>query len=168
MDKYCTGSKPKAKFLTIYIDEGDTLLCTHDVFPNIYASIIFSAHAVDGWYMPMPIGKVPIYNHKTLQDRIAAATQLKYEHDFPGELVVDSMENEAMNRYKAHPERVFIVQDGFIVYHGGPGPFEYKLGEVEDWLRKRDLDGSGVTDRLQQEFISKLGAIGPMAAENIR
>ncbi|CAE7502239.1 DIO1, partial [Symbiodinium microadriaticum] len=96
-------------------------------------------HAVDGWYLPTD--KKPIYNHKTLSDRIAAAKQLQTDYNFPGEVVCDSMKNEAAWRYLAMPERLFIIQDGFIVYHGGKGPFHYMFGEVEEFFGKRFGDG---------------------------
>ena len=46
------------------------------------------------------------------------------------------MENEATQAYGAFPERLFILQEGKVVYEGGTGPYNYKLEEVQRWLEK--------------------------------
>ena len=46
------------------------------------------------------------------------------------------MQNEANDAYGAWPERLYIIQQGKIVYEGGTGPYNYNLGEVEKWLEK--------------------------------
>ena len=44
------------------------------------------------------------------------------------------MDNEATRAYGAYPERLFIIQEGKIVYEGGTGPYNYRLPEVRQWL----------------------------------
>jgi type I thyroxine 5'-deiodinase len=51
-------------------------------------------------------------------------------------IAIDLMINECEKTYSAFPERLYIVQDGKVVYVGGVGPFDYKVCEVEDWLKK--------------------------------
>ena len=36
--------------------------------------------------------------------------------EFPGPFLVDNMEDEASKLYGAHPERLYIILDGNIVY----------------------------------------------------
>jgi len=46
------------------------------------------------------------------------------------------MKDEASNAYGAHPERLYIILDGKIVYQGGLGPMDYHPEEVDSWLEK--------------------------------
>lgn len=41
--------------------------------------------------------------------------------------VVDDMSNAANVEYTAFPERLFVILDGRIVFHGGQGTFLYKV-----------------------------------------
>lgn len=50
--------------------------------------------------------------------------------------MVDTMDDEATKAYGAFPERLFIIQQGKIVYEGGMGPYNYDLEEVKNWLEK--------------------------------
>lgn len=54
--------------------------------------------------------------------------------NFPGEAVCNSMAGEVEARFGAWPERLYILQNGVVVYQGGLGPFDYKLSEVKEWL----------------------------------
>ena len=49
---------------------------------------------------------------------------------------VDSIENETMIAYSALPERLYAIQDGKIIYEGGPGPFAYNITDLEQFLEK--------------------------------
>ena len=49
---------------------------------------------------------------------------------------MDMMDDKLMKEYAAFPERLYIVLDGKIEYKGGMGPFDYKIDEVEGWLKK--------------------------------
>ncbi len=51
--------------------------------------------------------------------------------------VVDREDNQVNIAYAGWPDRLVVVGlDGRIAYKGGPGPKEFKLGEVEEWLKK--------------------------------
>ena len=50
-------------------------------------------------------------------------------------LLVDFMEDKANKAYGALPERIYVLLNGKITYMGGPGPFGYKINELEDWLK---------------------------------
>ena len=66
-----------------------------------------------------------------------AANRFIAEVKFKGEVICDSMKNEALDRYNAHPERICIVQNGLLVHTGGKGPLVfYDIEGVIDWLDK--------------------------------
>ena len=78
---------------------------------------------------------VEIAQHKNLKERCQAAQILKSSR-CPAPVMVDTMEDEATQAYSAFPERLFIIQQGQIVYEGGMGPYNYDLTEVRRWLEK--------------------------------
>jgi len=132
---YCcpNGKYPQvARFLTIYLEE---------------------AHARDEWWLPdSPDAKVEgkscIMNHKTLADRVNAAKQFVTNFNFPSEMVVDTFKEQVNERFDSWPERLYIIQDGRVVYKGGMGPFNYRLAEVKDWLaEKYGLRGETISRR---------------------
>jgi len=93
---------------------------------------ISEAHPTDGWRWN---NNVEIAQHKSLKDRCQAAEILK-SSQCPAPVMVDTMENEATKAYAAFPERLFIVQQGKVVYEGGTGPYNYDLTEVRRWLEE--------------------------------
>lgn len=124
-DHYCCPISKKfpavARFLTIYIEE---------------------AHAYNEWWLPESPGAQPggcsyIANHENISDRINAAKRFRTDFNFPGEIVCDSFEDQVNERFGAWPERLYIIENGIVVYQGGMGPFDYKLAEVKDWLIER-------------------------------
>lgn len=82
-------------------------------------------------------GSAYIRCHRSLDERIKAAKAFVKDHNFPCELVCDAIDNPVYNYYDCWPERLYIIQDGVIVYKGGKGPFDYKLAEVKAWLAER-------------------------------
>jgi hypothetical protein len=119
-DNYCSGKSAVASMLTIYIHE---------------------AHAVDGWHLPnapdVKTGDAIIHTHRSLEDRLNAARKFVATKKFSSELVVDSFDQNVLDRYEAWPERLYVIVDGVVVYKGGIGPFGYLLHEVQDWLGER-------------------------------
>ncbi|XP_045610646.1 type I iodothyronine deiodinase [Procambarus clarkii] len=94
---------------------------------------VAEAHPTDGWAIQ---GGLNIATHKTLEERTAAAQHMLTMEPLECPVLVDLLTEETSRAYAPVPERLYIVQDGVIVYKGGPGPFEYKLREVEAWLEK--------------------------------
>lgn len=93
-------------------------------------------------------GKAYIRSHRSIEERISAAKKFVKDLNFPIDLVCDSFDNQVYTYYQCSPERLYIVQDGVIVYQGGVGPFDYKLAEVKDWLGERfGLRGDSITRR---------------------
>jgi hypothetical protein len=120
INHYCVGDAAVASMLTVYIEE---------------------AHASDHWHLPeapdVLTGDAIIPVHQQIEDRIAAAMKFVDKKKFTGELVCDSMDGEMMDRYNAWPERLYIIVDGVVVFKGGPGPFDYHLYDVQNWLAER-------------------------------
>lgn len=96
--RFCSGNKPFAKMVTIYIEESS------DGY---------------GWNHVKPIRD----HHRNIEERVTAANRLINETGWKaGEIICDSMKNQALERYEAFPERLLIVQDGIVVHDGGKGP----------------------------------------------
>ena len=84
----------------------------------------------------VPQNNIEIPQHKSLKDRCEAAENLKKSSRCPVPIMVDMWDNEATEAYGAFPERLFIIQQGEIMYAGGTGPYNYVLPEVRDWLEE--------------------------------
>lgn len=97
--RFCSGPKPFARILTIYIEESS-----------------------DGQGALNSVK--PVKNHhRNIEERVAAANRMIRETGWTaGEVICDSMKNEALERYEAFPERLLIIQDGIVVHEGGKGP----------------------------------------------
>lgn len=100
-----------ADFLVIYIEE---------------------AHASDGWAFK---NNVKIRNHRNLQERLQAAYML-LDRSPQCPVVVDTMKNQSSHLYAALPERLYVLQEGRILYKGKPGPWNYHPEEVRAVLEK--------------------------------
>ena len=70
-----------------------------------------------------------------LEDRVIAAKIFTSMRELNCPLVLDTMKNAGRFSYAAIPERLFIVHNGIIAYEGGRGPGDYKVEEVEEWLK---------------------------------
>lgn len=74
-----------------------------------------------------------IRTHRTQKERCLAASELAAK--LPGcPVVVDTMLDAANIAYGALPIRFHIIQDGRVVYEGGPGPMGYDMRGVRHWL----------------------------------
>uniref|UniRef100_A0A3B3H9X2 Iodothyronine deiodinase n=1 Tax=Oryzias latipes TaxID=8090 RepID=A0A3B3H9X2_ORYLA len=92
---------------------------------------IEEAHPSDGWMSTDAPYQIP--KHRRLEDRLNAAQLMHLE--VPGCLVVvDSMENSSNAAYGAFFDRLYILQEGKVVYQGGRGPEGYRISELRDWL----------------------------------
>jgi hypothetical protein len=66
------------------------------------------------------------------------------EVGYRGEVLCDTMENQVLHRYNAHPERICIVHNGVLVNVGGKGPLVfYDIDGVADWLAQHTGDSDG-------------------------
>ena len=103
-------------------------------WPNCVAFVMNAIIFIYFPFWPFSQNNVEIVQHRTLQERCQAAEMLKKSSGCSTPILVDTMDNEATEAYGAYPERLFIIQDRKIVYEGGTGPYNYKLGEVKKWL----------------------------------
>lgn len=116
-----------ADFLLVYIEE---------------------AHPSDGWVSTDAAYQIP--RHQCLQDRLKAAQLMNQR--VPGcPVVVDTMDNDSNAAYGAYFERLYIIQEGKVIYQGGRGPEGYKIFELRNWLnqyRNQPRHPSSVTIQL--------------------
>ncbi|KAI2517208.1 iodothyronine deiodinase 1 [Homo sapiens] len=86
----------------------------------------------DGWAFK---NNMDIRNHQNLQDRLQAA-HLLLARSPQCPVVVDTMQNQSSQLYAALPERLYIIQEGRILYKGKSGPWNYNPEEVRAVLEK--------------------------------
>lgn len=48
--------------------------------------------------------------------------------------------------YGALPIRLHVIQDGKVVYEGGPGPMGYNMKDVRRWLEKNLIRCEGKSE----------------------
>ena len=115
---YCVSGR--ARMITVYTEE---------------------VHAADDWSAPAHIvnrekrGHLLKF-HRTIGDRIEAATMLKEDYSLPFEVICDSMDGEVMEKYDSFPDRLYIMVNGVCMWHSGQGPFFYEPKEVRMWLEQ--------------------------------
>uniref|UniRef100_A0A8B9RLW4 Iodothyronine deiodinase n=2 Tax=Astyanax mexicanus TaxID=7994 RepID=A0A8B9RLW4_ASTMX len=109
------------RLMSRYADVADALL--------VY---IEEAHPSDGWASSDAPYQIP--RHRCLEERLRAARLMELEAPPGCPVVADSMENTANAEYGAYFDRLYIVQDGKVVYQGGRGPEGYRISELRDWL----------------------------------
>jgi len=104
---------------------------------DFVAVYISEAHPSESGDLPDSY-EFKIATHEQFEQRIEAAQSLKHKFkplNITCPLLVDFMDDKANKAYGALPERLYILLNGKIVYMGGQGPMDYKIDEVEDWLR---------------------------------
>jgi hypothetical protein len=95
------------------------------------ASVVFvyiaEAHTTDGWQMQSNLDDdVLLANHRTLEERFAAARQGVARLGLTMHVLVDEMDDAVSEAFAAWPERIYVVgSDRRLAYVGGPGPFEF-------------------------------------------
>ena len=99
-------------------------------FVTVYCE---EAHPTSGWVIPTNQYNIKV--HKTLEERLTAATLLKESRaSIPCPIVVDTMSNYASIAYGSFPERLYILKDNHVMFQGGSGPYGYHIHEVKEWL----------------------------------
>ncbi len=105
---------------------------------QFFVVYIREAHALDG-PAPMSGGQHPIVEEPlTLEERndVAALCMTKLEME-PMPALVDGLDDAVDKAYAAKPDRLYLIaRDGTIAYRGGPGPFGFKPGELEQAILK--------------------------------
>lgn len=94
---------------------------------------IIEAHAADEWAMEVKPG-VTYTQPKKLEDRLRIANEFARDLDIEDRMVVDSMSNTADMGYEARPERLYVIDNGMIVWRSGLGPFQYDVDGLRVFL----------------------------------
>ena len=114
------------------LDQLNKIVTDFDKYADFVTIYIKEAHPLDGWYVPGGTD-VDIHHHRTIDDRIAAAKLLK-DWGVTCPILVDTMEDEGIYQYAAHPEALYIIENG-VVKLKGLGPFsDYNPEHVREWL----------------------------------
>ncbi len=105
----------RVRFLTVYIKE---------------------AHPEDEWQMESNEDEGVCYPQpKNLEERLRIANDFQRRFDYELPLVVDGMDNGAMEAYAGWPERLYVLVGDEVALKGGMGPFGFDPEAVEVWLR---------------------------------
>lgn len=111
---------------------------------HVDAAVVYigEAHAKEEWGLGSINGKYDVSKPTTNEERLNLARTFFADFGLYSvqQTVVDTIEDGTMRRYRALPERLYIVQDGHVALQGGPGPFDYDLGKLEAWLAQRFPD----------------------------
>lgn len=116
------------------VDSYNAMVTKYGQVANFLTVYTSEAHPLDGWAL-LNHEKFSRSQHTTIKERITAAHVLKSE-GLQGGLVADSIKNEGPILYGSLPERLYVIQDGFIRFKGGRGPFMYNIDDVRAWLDK--------------------------------
>ena len=74
---------------------------------------------------------------RNLDERVILATECVSKYKLSAPMVIDGMDGQVNNAYKAAPVRVTVVDiDGKVSFYAGPGPFDFRLPPVERTLKK--------------------------------
>ena len=94
---------------------------------------IAEAHATDGWQLQSNLDEgVLLANHRTLEERFAAAREGVARLGLTMPVLVDDMDDAVSGAFAAWPERIYVVDsDARLAYVGGPGPFEFDPDAAE-------------------------------------
>jgi len=97
---------------------------------------IQEAHPTDEWQVSANLDEGVCYAQpRDLEARLEIAADFRARFDFALPLVADTMANEAMERYAAWPERLYVIDaDGRVAYKGGMGPFRFDPEGLDEWL----------------------------------
>ena len=111
---------------------------------QFYIVYISEAHAEDDKW-PVPYAKkLGIKEHKTYVQRCSVANRLTADKKLTIPCLVDNIDNEVANIYKAWPDRVFIIRkDGRlgVAARRGPWGFTPAVKESGEWLANYEKSG---------------------------
>lgn len=110
--------KDQSEFFLIYIEE---------------------AHPSNGWQTPQNLYDEVIYTAPTSDDEraeIANACQIGLDLKMP--MLIDSIDDQVLNRYYSKPIRLFLVDPaGTLVFNGAPGPHGFDPEAWEEAIKQQ-------------------------------
>ena len=80
--------------------------------------------------------KPDVNQPKSIDDRTVNAHVLANMIDYPVDIYLDLLDNDANLAFGALPERLVIVKDNKVEFIGGDGPFNYSIDAIADHLKK--------------------------------
>ena len=97
------------------------------------------AHPTDGWHFgPERYAKAEFANvqhARSNEDRLTIAKKFVEKLSIDASLVlVDSIDDSLEQGYEARPERLYVVQQGKVLWRCGLGPFEYDPDGLESFV----------------------------------
>ena len=100
---------------------------------------IKEAHPTDGSQSPPNIRDSVLYAQPTSEAeraKVAAACMLRFNFSFP--MVLDNMTNEIEEKYKAWPERLYVLdRNGLVAWKCGVGPYFFDPDGFEDAIKEQ-------------------------------
>lgn len=70
-----------------------------------------------------------------MEDRLKAVKKLRaFDEQQLIRVYADSMKNEASKLFGVNTIRLYVIQDEKVVYEGGIGPIDYRLGDVKQLI----------------------------------
>ena len=116
LDNIAREFKDRVQFLCVYIKE---------------------AHPTDGSQSPPNVRDSVLYAQPTSEAaraEVAAACMLRFNFSFP--MVLDNMPNEIEEKYKAWPERLYVLdRNGLVTWKCGVGPYFFDPDGFEDAIK---------------------------------
>ena len=107
------------------------------------AVYIREAHPTDGWQVPENLEQNILYKAPTTDAariEIAAAYQAAMDIQMP--MLIDSIGNDAEEKYVSTPIRFYVVdRAGLIAYTGGAGPFGFDPESREEAIKAQVAAG---------------------------
>ena len=79
---------------------------------------------------------IKIDTHKSIEERIAAATILQKKIGTSVPILVDGMDDMARYVFASLPERMVILSGNKMIWQGGRGPVFYSVKAMEEWCAK--------------------------------
>jgi len=99
---------------------------------------IREAHPTDEWLVESNEQDHVLYTQpSTREERTEVASVCALQLDLTIPMLIDDMDNSTDRQYYALPDRCYLVgRDGRIVYRGMPGPFGFRVAELEQAIER--------------------------------
>ena len=97
---------------------------------------ITEAHPRDGWLNRVaPAQFKSIQYARSLDERMDTARRFAGKLGVEeGNVLVDGMADALEHGYEARPERLYVLRGGKVLWRCGPGPYEYDMQGLEEFL----------------------------------
>lgn len=100
---------------------------------------IAEAHPKDEWDGG-PVNGVEYKQTTSMDERYATAKAYREAQKVTGNMVVDDMSNPCDIAYEAKATRLYVLEDGKIIWRTGTPPFQYDVDGLKDFLASKKGD----------------------------